>query len=119
MESSFEKLAAQDDLSYAGLGNKRAVGQDYKLYKESLNQDATWEKRVDLPNSAAENMRRMEGPDSGIISSSGYTSEKLKDPQDKSKLKRSFYNYKLAIHEEKSKVKNLKIQLKEHFQIIE
>ncbi len=111
MESSFAKLAGQDDLSYAGLGNKRATKEDYKIFKESMDPDASWDNEVDLPNGAAENMRRMEGPDSGILSSSGYTSEKLKDPQDKSKLNRSFYNYRLAILEEKRKVKTAILRL--------
>ena len=111
MESSFAKLAGQDDLSYAGLGNKRATKEDYKIYKNSIDPDASWDDEVDLPNGAAENMRRMEGPDSGILSSSGYISEKLKDPQDKSKVKRSFNNYKLAIHEEKIKVKTAILRL--------
>ncbi|MBQ6505518.1 MAG: hypothetical protein IJI57_16555 [Flexilinea sp.] len=71
-EENFEKLARQKDMSYAGLGNMRVTKQDYRNYKNAPAEAPTTTSLADSPNAVAENMRRLEGPDAGTISSDGY-----------------------------------------------
>lgn len=70
-EERFEQLAGQEDLSYAGLNNKRVNKEDYRHYK-SGSRDYDRLTKSDIPNAVAENMRRLEGENSGLISSSAY-----------------------------------------------
>ncbi len=73
VEQRFARLGTDKDLSYGGDGNMRVTRQDYRQYKESLeNSNGGYVTTADLPNAAAENMRRMEGQDAGIIGSRDY-----------------------------------------------
>lgn len=111
MESSFEKLAAQDDLNYANFGNKRTNKEDYKVYKKSLNPDATWKKKVDLPNDVAENMRRLEGSDAGTLTANIFKSDRLKDPNNSDATIMSFSRFYLALKDECKNVKDAIVKL--------
>ena len=72
-EEHLEKLAQQEDLSYAGLGNKRVTKQDYRNYKNAPSEAPTTTSLADSPNAVAENMRRLEGPDAGMVNSDAYS----------------------------------------------
>ena len=73
MEDRFKYLGSQNDLNYGGEGNKRATKQDYRQFKESLaKSNGGYIGDSDLPNAVAENMRRLEGEDSGTLSSKLY-----------------------------------------------
>ena len=73
MESRMERYGSEEDLNYGGEGNKRATQQDYRQYKESLaKSNGGYIGKADLPNAAAENIRRLEGENSGTIGSKQY-----------------------------------------------
>lgn len=96
MESQFEKLGDQKDMSYAGFGNKRFTKDEYRRFKESRDNGGT--KRIttaDTPNSAAENLRRLEGPYAGTIGSMDFTGTLPKD--ESKRLDISFPNLRDAI----------------------
>ena len=72
METDFEKLGQMDDMTYAGFGNKRTNKEEYRRYKDSI-EEGRRVKYADTPNSAVENMRRLEGPYAGELGSLQYT----------------------------------------------
>lgn len=73
MEQLFGELGAQKDMSYERIGNKRTNKEEYDRYKKSLKEeDRDWKKYGMSPNSAAENMRRVKGPDTGLINALNY-----------------------------------------------
>ena len=66
-EKNLNKLITGEDSSYQNFGNKRMSGEEYKNYKNSLS---FWKRRpakADSPNAVAENIRRLQGPDTGTI----------------------------------------------------
>lgn len=73
MESQLEKLGKQNDLSYSGFRNKRFTKDEYRNYKDSLEGGIGRVTTADTPNSAAENMRRLEGKYAGEIGSFDFT----------------------------------------------
>lgn len=67
-ESDLNKLITGDDSSYMNFGSKRMTASDYKNYRNSLS---FWKRRpskADSPNAVAENIRRLQGADTGVIS---------------------------------------------------
>ena len=67
-ESDLNKLITGDDIGYENFGNKRMSGEEYKNYKKSLSY---WKRRpakADSPNAVAQNIRRLQGKDTGVIS---------------------------------------------------
>ena len=67
-ESDLNKLITGDDIGYANFGNKRMSADEYKNYKKSLS---FWKRRpakADSPNAVAQNIRRLQGKDTGVIS---------------------------------------------------
>ena len=69
MENAMEKLAHKDDLSYQGHGNKMFSKKDYARYKNSLSWVSLRSNEAFSPNGSAENIRRLEGEDTGEIGS--------------------------------------------------
>ncbi len=102
MESQFSKLGQQEDMSYAGFGNMRYNKQEYRQYKDSLEQGLNRITTADTPNSAAENMRRLSGKYAGSIGSYFYTGSIPKN-EDKS-LQLTYANVGSAIDDEGEKV---------------
>ena len=86
-ERNFAKLGRLNDQSYAGWGNKRVTKEDYRLYNESLKNGEGFSKGgvvAETPNSAAENLRRVEHDNAGDFGSFDYASPSLRtDPNDK------------------------------------
>ena len=109
MESQFDKLGQMDDMSYAGFGNKRYTKQDYRQYKDTLGEGLNRVTTADTPNSAAENMRRLEGKYAGEIGSFGYYGSIPKDEE--GNLLRSYDAIKDAINEDGEKIAALILQL--------
>ena len=69
-EARYARLGTDPDMNYGGDENFRVNQQDYRNYKESLAKSkGGYIGKVDLPNVAAENMRRLEGEDTGNIGS--------------------------------------------------
>ena len=90
MESQFKKLGQQEDMSYAHFGNKRFTKQEYRQYKDTLAEGHKRITTADTPNSAAENMRRLEGKYAGSIGSQQFSRN---IPRDANKsLVRTFEN---------------------------
>lgn len=80
MEDRFQYLGTQQDMSYGGEGNYRATKQDYRQYKQSLaDGEGKYFGHLDIPNAVAENMRRVEGNDSGTIGSKQYFGTAARD----------------------------------------
>ena len=69
MEQNLNKLTHGEDTSYAGYGNNRMTREEYDRYYKSLSYFKGAPLEADLPNGAAENMRRLEGPNRGKIGS--------------------------------------------------
>ena len=90
MESQFSKLGQQEDKSYAGFGNMRYTRQEYRQYKDSLEQGVNRITTADTPNGAAENMRRLSGKYAGEIGSYSFTGT---IPQNPNKSLNSTYIY--------------------------
>ncbi len=81
VEKRFARLGKEEDLNYGGEGNKRINQQDYRNYKESLAESkGGYINKADLPNAAAENMRRLEGEETGTIGSRQYIGTASIDP---------------------------------------
>ena len=72
MYNTFRELGAQEDMSYERIGNKRFVKEEYDRYQASLKNSGSYIKYGMSPNSAAENMRRVKGPDTGMINALNY-----------------------------------------------
>ncbi len=68
-------LSEKEDLSYAGLGNKRVTRDDFNNYNESLKKGYSRRKVGVTPNAAAQNMRRLSGPDAGELSANNFTGD--------------------------------------------
>ena len=67
-ESDLNKLITGEDINYSNFGNKRMSADEYKNYKKSLS---FWKRRpakADSPNAVAQNIRRLQGKDTGVIS---------------------------------------------------
>ncbi len=109
MESQFDKLGQQDDMSYTGFGNKRFTKQDYRQYKETLDQGLNRVTTADTPNSAAENMRRLEGKYAGEIGSYDYTGSIPKN--DDGSLRISYQKIGDAVGDEEDKIADLILKL--------
>ncbi len=67
------ELSEKEDLSYAGMGNKRVTKTDFENYDESLKKGYSRRKVGFTPNAAAQNMLRLTGPDAGEISMNRFT----------------------------------------------
>ncbi len=52
------KVTHGDNYNYQGFGNKRATAKDYEHYKDSLSYFKAVPTEADMPNAAAENLRR-------------------------------------------------------------
>ena len=68
VESDLNKLITGEDVNYSNFGNKRMSAEEYKNYKKSLS---FWKRRpakADSPNAVAQNIRRLQGKDTGVIS---------------------------------------------------
>ena len=102
MQSQFEKLGQQDDLSYAHFGNKRFTKQEYRQYKDSLEKGVNRVTTADTPNSAAENLRRLKGPFAGEIGSYDFSGVIPKNAD--GNLVRNFPNIRGAIDDASQKV---------------
>lgn len=109
MESQFDKLGQQNDMSYAGFGNKRFTKQDYRQYKDTLDQGLNRVTTADTPNSASENMRRLEGKYAGEIGSYEFSGSIPKDAD--GYLLKSYQNICDAIGNEEEKVADLILEL--------
>ena len=67
-EGDLNKLITGEDVNYSNFGNKRMSAEEYKNYKKSLS---FWKRRpakADSPNAVAQNIRRLQGKDTGVIS---------------------------------------------------
>ena len=72
MHHIFGEMGAQEDMSYERLGNKRAMKEEYDRYQKTKDKGGSWKKFGMSPNSAAENMRRVKGPNPALINSMKY-----------------------------------------------
>ena len=75
MENTLMDLGEKTDTGYQNFGGKRLTQQDYKNYKDSINESTTVSKITDIPAVAGENMRRMTNvlAFSGELGSKSYT----------------------------------------------
>lgn len=72
MRENLAELSEKEDLSYAGMGNKRVTKTDFENFDESLKKGYSRRKVAVTPNTAAQNMLRLTGPDAGEISANKY-----------------------------------------------
>ncbi len=72
MRENLAELSEKEDLSYAGMGNKRVTKTDFENYDESLKKGYSRRKVGVTPNTAAQNMLRLTGPDAGEISANKF-----------------------------------------------
>ena len=80
MEQNLTKLTRGDDTNYSGYGNKRMTREEYNQYYNSLSYFRSAPLKADTPNGAAENMRRLEGPDRGTIGSFRQNNDSVLSP---------------------------------------
>ncbi|HCB65493.1 MAG TPA: hypothetical protein DEP43_05970, partial [Ruminococcaceae bacterium] len=59
----------KNDQSYQNYGNKRATARDWVNYKESMSKGSSLTKKTYVPAEVGEQMRRMEGDETGEIGS--------------------------------------------------
>ncbi|MBQ6342042.1 MAG: hypothetical protein IJI41_02835 [Anaerolineaceae bacterium] len=62
-------LTKKNDQSYQNYGNKRATARDWVNYKESMSKGSSLTKKTYVPAEVGEQMRRMEGDETGEIGS--------------------------------------------------
>ena len=67
MENTMDEQAHEDDMNYQGFGNKMVTKEDYDRYKSSLKLYTSRPDEAHSANVSAENIHRLEGPDSGDI----------------------------------------------------
>ncbi len=109
MENTFDKLAHKDDLNYQGYGNKMVTKEDYDRYKKSLKFYTFRSSTADSPNMAAENLRRMEGPDTGEIGA--YDDIDIKDENGEVPDNVTVQMLRDALNSQKTAINNLLGQL--------
>ena len=68
-ENLLMDLTKKNDQSYQNYGNKRATARDWVNYKESMSKGSSLTKKTYVPAEVGEQMRRMEGDETGEIGS--------------------------------------------------
>lgn len=76
MENQMMDLAQRVDESYQGYGNLRVTHEDYKNYKESIQND-TFTKKTYLPGAIGESIRRLNGKNAGEIGAMDFADESM------------------------------------------
>ncbi len=68
-ENRLMDLMNQEDTSYQNYGNKRGTKRDYVNYRKSMNKSGSMTRETYIPAQIGERLRRMEGDQTGEISS--------------------------------------------------
>lgn len=73
MQNNLKTMAAQEDMSFERMGNKRITKEEYDRYHETKEKGGSWKKIGMSPNSAAENMRRYNASGLGLMNAQSYS----------------------------------------------
>lgn len=79
MQNNLKTMAAQEDMSYERMGNKRITKEEYDRYHETKAEGGSWKRIGMSPNSAAENMRRYTGSRAGLMNAQAYDGNRSED----------------------------------------